>query len=152
MGPGEGGHQAQAGSPALTAVAPDPAAPLDLSGDGPRLVAGRCSDCAAHTFPLRERCPTCGGAVERTLLPPRGTLWTWTTQGFEPKPPYVPEDGEFVPFAVGYVEFPGYLRVEGRLTEADPARLQIGMPMEVVALRRGELVTYAFAPIDEDST
>ena len=39
-----------------------------------------------------------------------------TTQGFEPKsPPYVP-DGEFAPFAVGYVEFPGFLRVEGRLT------------------------------------
>jgi uncharacterized OB-fold protein len=74
-------------------------------------------------------------------------LWTWTTQGFEPKPPYVPEDGEFVPFAVGYVEFEGCLRVEGRLTEADPARLRIGMPMEVVTLRRGELVTYAFAPL-----
>ena len=73
------------------------------------------------TFPLRERCPACASAdVSRTLLPERGTLWTWTIQGFEPKsPPYVP-DGEFAPFAVGYVEFPGYLRVEGRLTEGDP--------------------------------
>ena len=44
-------------------------------------------------------------------------------------------DGEFVPFAVGYVEFPGCLRVEGRLTENDPARLRIGMPMRVVAAR-----------------
>ena len=149
MGPREGRDQAQAGSPALTAVAPDPAAPLDLSEDGPRLVAGRCTDCAAYTFPIRERCSICSAPVERTLLPPRGTLWTWTTQGFEPKPPYVPEDVEFAPFAVGYVEFPSYLRVEGRLTEADPARLSIGMPMEVVALRRGERVTYAFAPVED---
>ena len=39
-----------------------------------------------------------------------------------------------MPYGVGYVEFDGYLRVEGRLTEADPARLRIGMPMEVVAV------------------
>lgn len=84
------------------------------------------------------------------LLPERGVLWTWTSQGFEPKsPPYVPDGGEFAPFAVGYVEFPGYLRVEGRLTEGEPQRLSIGMPMKVVAVRRGERVTYAFAPVDE---
>jgi uncharacterized OB-fold protein len=83
------------------------------------------------------------------LLPARGTLWTWTTQGFEPKPPYVPDEGEFEPYGVGYVEFEGYLRVEGRLTEADPGRLRIGMPMEVVALERGGRVSYAFAPAEE---
>ena len=102
------------------------------------------------TFPLRERCPSCGGRVERMLLPARGTLWTWTTQGFEPKPPYVADgDGDFEPYGVGYVEFEGYLRVEGRLTEADPGRLRIGMPMEVVALERGGRVSYAFAPAEE---
>jgi len=119
---------------------------VELGPDGPRLVAGRCTSCNRPAFPLRERCTTCGGPVVRELLPRRGTLWTWTTQGFEPKPPYVP-DGEFVPFAVGYVEFPGYLRVEGRLTEADPERLRIGMDVEVVALQRPSGVTYAFAPV-----
>ena len=86
------------------------------------------------------------------LLPPRGTLWTWTTQGFEPpSPPYVGDavGDEFTPFAVGYVEFDGLLRVEGRLTEPEPDRLRIGMPMEVVALERGDRVTYAFKPVDE---
>jgi uncharacterized OB-fold protein len=96
---------------------------------------------------MRDRCPTCGGAVERELLPARGTLWTWTTQGFEPKPPYVADgNGEFVPYGVGYVEFAGYLRVEGRLIEGDPERLRIGMPMRVVAVTRGDRTTYAFAP------
>ena len=56
---------------------------------------------------------------------------------------------EFAPFAVGYVEFDGLLRVEGRLTEPEPDRLRIGMPMEVVALERGDRVTYAFKPVDE---
>jgi uncharacterized OB-fold protein len=119
---------------------------LELGVDGPRLVGGRCEDCDRVGFPLRERCTNCGGTMRRELLPQRGTLWTWTTQGFEPKPPYV-GDGEFEPYAVGYVELPGYLRVEGRLTEADPARLRIGMDVELVALERPSGVTYAFAPV-----
>jgi uncharacterized OB-fold protein len=98
-------------------------------------------------FPLRERCLQCGGAVERELLPRRGTLWTWTTQGFEPKPPYVADEGEFRPYAVGYVEFADYLRVEGRLADVDPDGLAIGMPMQVVALERAGALTYAFAPV-----
>jgi len=126
--------------------------PLALSDGTPSLVAGRCGACDEVTFPLRARCPACGGDLERIVLPPRGTLWTWTTQGFEPPaPPYLPDvgDAEFVPFAVGYVEFAGFLRVEGRLTEASAERLRIGMPMEVVALERGDRVTYAFAPVDD---
>ena len=119
--------------------------PVEIVDGAARLVAGRCRDCAAAHFPLRDRCPSCGGAVERLLLPSRGTLWTWTTQGFEPKPPYVADAGEFVPYGVGYVEFDGLLRVEGRLTAADG--LRIGMPVEVVAVDRKGRTTYAFAPV-----
>ena len=64
-----------------------------------------------------------------------------------PFPPYSPDSDEsFVPFTVGYVEFPGYLRVEGRLTESDPAMLNIGMEMTVTAVARNGTLTYAFAP------
>jgi len=130
--------------------AADAAAPVEVVAGTARLVAGRCDDCGAVMFPLRERCTACASRnVSRTLLPEQGVLWTWTTQGFEPKsPPYVP-DGEFVPFALGYVEFAGYLRVEGRLTESEPARLQIGMPMRVVALDHGGVASYAFAAVEE---
>ena len=138
MGPGEGRRQAQAGSPDLSLLE-------EVSGEA-RLVAGRCASCSNLSFPLRDHCPACGGAVERELLPSHGTLWTWTTQGFEPKPPYV-ADGEFEPYAVGYVEFSGLLRVEGRLSEADPERLEIGMRMRVVAIERAGRQTYAFAPV-----
>ena len=128
------------------------AEPFELTDGKPSLVAGRCGTCAAVAFPLPGRCAICGGEVERIPLPLRGTLWTWTTQGFEPpSPPYLPDEpgAEFEPFAVGYVEFSGFLRVEGRLTEADPDRLRIGMPMEVVALERDDRITYAFAALDD---
>jgi uncharacterized protein len=139
----------------MTSVSPESVAegsPVQLVGGAARIVAGTCGECGAVMFPLRERCPACGASnVSQTLLPERGTLWTWTIQGFEPKsPPYVP-DGEFAPFAVGYVEFGGYLRVEGRLTESDPARLQIGMPMRVVPYDHAGIPSYAFA-LDEDTT
>jgi uncharacterized OB-fold protein len=126
--------------------------PVEVENGVARLVAGACGDCGAVTFPFRELCPACGSAgVDQTLLPERGTLWTWTTQGFEPKsPPYVAE-GEFAPFAVGYVEFPGYLRVEGRLTESEPERLRIGLPMRVVAVDHAGIPSFAFAPEPEDA-
>jgi uncharacterized protein len=131
-------------------VAADPAAPLEVDGGEPRLVAARCVECGVLAFPPRSRCPACGGGVERAPLPRRGTLWTWTTQGFEPpSPPYVPDPAkEFEPYAVGYVELPGFLRVEGRLTESRPERLRIGMPMEVVVPSNGGL-TFAFAPVED---
>jgi len=86
-----------------------------------------------------------------------GELWTWTIQGYPPKaPPYVGdvEEHDFEPFGVGYVELPDELRVEARLTENDPSRLRIGMPMKLVLVPLTindldeEVVTFAFAPKD----
>jgi uncharacterized OB-fold protein len=95
--------------------------------------------------------------MERHLLPRRGTLWTWTTQEFLPKEPYAggetPET--FTPFGIGVVQLGDEVRVEGRLTESDPDRLRIGMDVElaIVPFHRdgdgAEVVTYAFAPVDE---
>ena len=83
----------------------------------------------------------------------RGTLWTWTIQCFPPKsPPYAGDAEEFEPYGVGYVELPGEVRVEARLTEADPARLRIGMPMELVlvpAPGASGALTYAFPPVED---
>jgi uncharacterized OB-fold protein len=125
----------------------DSTRPLKVVDGVARLVAGVCRGCEKPMFPLRERCATCGSSeVEETLLPERGTLWTWTTQGFEPKSPPFVSDGDFEPFALGYLEFDGYLRVEGRLTESDPERLRIGMPMRVVAVDHAGVEIYAFEP------
>jgi uncharacterized OB-fold protein len=55
---------------------------------------------------------------------------------------------------VGYVELPGQVRVEARLTESDPDRLSIGMPMELVLIPApgpDGSVTYAFRPAEDDA-
>ena len=83
---------------------------LDLSGDSPRLIGGRCRDCGSHTFPVLSGCPRCAGFdMEEVKLSTKGTLWAWTVQGFPPKtPPYLGENDPetFAPFGVGYVELP----------------------------------------------
>jgi uncharacterized OB-fold protein len=124
----------------------------------PELIGSECPACGVVTFPSQSGCPKCHGDDMRdTRIARRGTLWTWTTQEFIPKsPPYARADTEdtFEPYAVGYVEFPGQLKVEGRLTEADPAKLRIGMEMEVVVVpllrdaNGNDVMTYAFRPAD----
>jgi uncharacterized protein len=123
--------------------------------DEPQLIGGRCASCAAVTFPLGPSCPRCGTPdPERHLLPRRGTLWTWTTQEFLPKEPYAGgETAEtFRPYGVGLVQLGDEVRVEARLTESDPTKLEFGMPVElaIVPFRVDgegiEVMTYAFRP------
>ena len=111
----------------------------------PRLIGSRCEQCATVTFPRQTSCPRCTSVdVREHPLATRGRLWTWTIQCFEPKAPYVSDDA-FEPYGVGYVELPGEVRVEARLTESDPARLQIGMPMELTLIADG---AFAFRPLE----
>ena len=120
----------------------------------PQLVGGRCIACGSFHFPPQDNCPQCASlAVERQALSRRGTLWTWTVQGFVPPvPPYAGEVEAFVPFGVGYVELPEGLCVAGRLTVNDPARLRIGMAMELttetlrVDAQGRAVISYAFRP------
>ena len=124
----------------------------------PQLIGGRCGGCETITFPWQSGCPRCGAApLEERPLARRGRLWAWTTQEFPPpSPPFAGAHGpDFEPFGIGYVELPGELRVEARLTERDPARLRVGMEMELVIVPFGtdeagnERVTFAFRPLDE---
>ncbi len=123
--------------------------------DAPQLIGGKCASCGVVTFPKQDSCPRCNGQdIVEERLARRGTLWTWTIQGFLPKPPYLGRETAqtFRPYGVGYVELPGQVRVESRLTENDPAKLKIGMEMELVVVPfttdddGREVVTFAFAP------
>src|ERR1700726_5102051 len=85
--------------------------------DAPRLIGGICKNCGTVTFPRQGSCPYCTGRdIEERLLAPSGTLWTFTVQGFEPKPPYR-GPADFEPYGGGYVAFAGEGLVETRLTE-----------------------------------
>jgi uncharacterized OB-fold protein len=56
---------------------------------------------------------------------------------------------------VGYVELENAVKVETRLTIADPEVLRIGMDMELVVIpftrddQGRDVMTFAFAPVEE---
>jgi uncharacterized OB-fold protein len=124
----------------------------------PRLIAARCARCGLMSFPASTDCLRCGSTdAGQELLPDRGTLWTFTTQGFRPpSPPYDGNDSvqTFRPYAVGYVELAGEIMIEGRLTEPDPGKLAIGQGMRTVLVPYSvdpdgtEVMTFAFAPLE----
>jgi uncharacterized protein len=124
--------------------------------DSPQLIGSRCDECSAATFPAQSRCPRCGKAsMSEVLLPRRGTLVAWTTQGFPPKLPWAgdPTGKSFVPYGVGLVQLDDVVRVEGRLTESDPEKIDFGMEVELQIIpfytdeQGDEIMTFAFAPV-----
>jgi uncharacterized OB-fold protein len=140
----------------VTAFAPVADELIGGTAAEPVLIGSQCRQCETVTFPRQDACPRCTSTeMSRRELAREGTLWTWTVQRFRPKsPPYAGDEGqeEFEPYGVGYVELPGEVRVEARLTESDPARLRIGMPMELTLIPAPgfqEAVTFAFRPVEE---
>ena len=115
----------------------------------PALLGSRCQDCGIAAFPVAESCLACSSQdMVREELPGRGTLWTWTVQQFMPKSPYA--SGEtmetFQPYGVGYLELPGGVRVEGRLTENDPQTHILINPISFFAApQRGESIYGCFS-------
>ena len=122
----------------------------------PRLIGSVCARCGTVTFPRQRSCPRCTSEdVQAHELATRGALWSWTIQCFAPKaPPYLPGGvDEFEPYGVGYIELPDEVRVEARLTESDPERLRIGMPMELTLIPvpgAPDKLTFAFGPAGEE--
>jgi len=135
----------------------EPIAPDLIAGtaEAPVLLGSECRRCGTVAFPRQDACSRCTSTdVGERRLARRGTLWTWTVQRFRPKsPPYAGDEAdEFEPYGVGYVELPGEVRVEARLTESDPARLRIGMEMELTLIPapgRDDVVTFAFRPVED---
>lgn len=123
--------------------------------ENPQLIGSGCGACGATVFPRQNTCPNCSRAeMGEVLLPRRGTVVAWTTQGFPPGAPYAGPAGEdFVPFGVGLIQLGDVVRVEGRLTESDPAKLLFGMEVELVIVplstsaEGDQIVTFAFQPV-----
>jgi uncharacterized OB-fold protein len=122
----------------------------------PVLLGSRCRACGFHAFPAASSCSRCGAAGSEVVeLPRRGTLWAFTIQRFMPKTPYCSSETPqtFQPYGIGYVELPGALRIESRLTVNDPAKLHVGKAMELVFYVHRteadgtEVINYAFSPV-----
>ena len=128
------------------AIAPDL---FELHDDGSlTLIGGYSPSSGHHHFPRFPLCPYTGADdVEEARLADRGTLWLWTAVTAPP-----PGYSGPVPFGFGVVELPDGLRLVTRITEADPAALEPGMAMrlvaDVVAVDDDgtEVVVWAFAP------
>jgi uncharacterized OB-fold protein len=123
-----------------------------LTGRDPRLAGSVCPACGTTTFPVQASCPKCGAiGMRQVALPPEGTLWAFTVQGFEPKPPFR-STGSFTPYGVGYIDL-GDVLVETRLTESDPGRLRNGDPMRLQLVPvfcdedGTQVMTFAFGPV-----
>lgn len=89
------------------------------------------------------------------MLARRGTLWSFTTQRFAPKTPYLAAAAApFRPFGVGYVELDEKVLVESRLIADDLGSLRIGMPMELTLEAFHDdggqpVLTFAFKPAED---
>jgi uncharacterized OB-fold protein len=127
--------------------------------DEPQLIGSQCPECGVVSFPAVDSCPGCPSEkVEEVLLPNRGTIWTFTTQEFRPKDPYIgpePKDQDWQPYGVAYVDLGDVVKVEARLTESDWHKLKIGQEVKMVLIPFGtdddgnEIVNFAFAPVED---
>jgi len=106
------------------------------------LCGGRSHSSGTYHFPRSEVCPYTGAEdVEPVDLPTSGRLWLWTAVTSAP-PGYTGP----VPYGFGVVELDGVgLRVVGRLTEPDPAKLAAGQRMKLVVDEFEDITTWAFA-------
>ncbi|GGD79128.1 Zn-ribbon domain-containing OB-fold protein [Croceicoccus mobilis] len=91
----------------------------------PRLIGGQSKASGRIVFPCPE-----GDEFEPVALSREGTLWSYTIQRFRPKSPPYQGPEAFEPFSVAYVELPGQVIVEARLTDVAFEDIAIGMKLE----------------------
>jgi uncharacterized OB-fold protein len=137
---------------AAAAGRPLPVVPfLKIPDQGdPYLEGHKCKDCGTIVLTPRRGCPSCGGrdGFEAVKLSNRGTLHVYSIvhRSFP---------GIETPYISAVVDLEGGGTVKGNLVkiEPDPAKVKMGMPVEViyeVAPRKdrdgNEYLTYYFRP------
>lgn len=119
----------------MSAGAPRPVADglFAVDGDGPRLIGARCAGCDTLYFPQVATCrnPACDAPdVAETLLPDRGTLYSYTIQRYQP--PALFRMDNWAPYALGLVDLGAGLRVMAMLDQVAHDDIRIGMPLRLV--------------------
>ena len=91
----------------------------------------RCDDCGTTYFYPRAICPAClSRNTQWVRSSGRGTLYAFSIAERPPRPAFQ----DRVPFVAAIVELEGGARMPTNLVgiDPDPARIRIGMPVEVV--------------------
>ncbi len=111
----------------------------------PRLIGTECGDCGTKVFPPVHVCPECMSEnIAETELSMEGTLYSWSVVHVAPK--------EWkVPYVAGYVDLTDGVRVFAHIVGADPAALEMDMPVGLTTAVLGEdgngpVESYAFTP------
>ncbi|MEY2944000.1 MAG: hypothetical protein RLY97_2014 [Pseudomonadota bacterium] len=95
----------------------------------PRLIGGKDRESGRIVFP----CPP-GERYAPHPLGRTGTIWSFTIQRFRPKSPPYAGPVTFAPFPIAYVELPGEVIVEARLTGVANEDVQVGMAVELTQI------------------
>ena len=107
---------------------PDPeAAPFWAAVAAGRLDLQRCQTCGRHVFYPRAVCPHCGGShLEWVTASGRASVYSFTVVHRAPA-----EFQAEAPYVVALVELEEGVRMLTRLLDVEPARVWVGMPVEV---------------------
>lgn len=118
-------------------------------GEQPFLLGNRCEPCGKIYFPKVTLCPRCLNekTLEEVKLGPKGKLYTYTIVR-------VPSPGFKVPYAFGYIDLPGGIRVCSQISAVEPLeeQLKLGMDMELTIGQVREeagksIIGYLFRPV-----
>lgn len=126
-------------------VAPD-LVRLDSRGK-PQLTGGRCRACSAMSFPRAAVCTNClSEEIEGTELGDKGSLYSYSIIHQAPK-------GWTVPYALGYVDLPGDVRVLAHIdapAEFITIDMQVQLAVGIVGSDKAgaPLMSYTFKPIE----
>lgn len=127
----------------------------------PALLGSRCPGCGTYAFPAERsfcRNPACTSREFETVeLSRRGTIWSYTSAGYQPPEPYVPTTEPFEPFALAAVSLATEaLVVMGQVTPGvDVGDLAVGQEVELelgvlYADEDHEYLTWRWRPVTDE--
>ena len=131
---------------------------FSMDFDEPHLLGSRCTGCNSYFFPKESffcRNPGCGGTeFVEVPLSRRGTVWSFTTNYYQPPAPYVGSD-PFTPYTIAAVELAEErMVVLGQVAAGvDPSTLKVGMQMELILEtlfedKDAEHIVWKWKPVD----
>jgi hypothetical protein len=101
------------------------------------LRAQRCDDCGFLRWPPASHCARCLSPRHRWVeLSGRGRVYSWIVVHKSQHPAFWGD-----PFNVAIVELDEGPRLHTNLIDVDPARIEIGMPVEVVFEKQDDQIT-----------